>query len=176
MVTDVFFGAGMSNTSKQHMISLHNRNETSSHWSNQLITLQRVFSAFQHTWHWVGPLVPRANAHMGRHPSRHLLSSDASATSVIIAWHLQLLGSTPGPWGIRPNSRLGGIMVRLKCVGCLFIWLKRRKNSTVTEQRVQSKPLDLDLFLAPLFHLHIYKAWPMWKIALLLSNPNYREN
>lgn len=136
MVTDVFINA---NTSKQHMIILHNRNKTSSWWTNQLITLQRVFSSFpQQMWHLVGPLVPHANVHMGNHLSQHLLTSDAPASSVTAAWRLQVLGLTPALGG-STNSWLGETVVRLKSVGCLFIWLKE-ENSTVTEQRVQSSP------------------------------------
>lgn len=161
MVTDVFIGAGTSNTSKQHMISLQNRNKTSSWWTNQLITLQRVFSAFpQQMWHSVGPLVPRANAHVGHHLSQHLLTSDASASSVTAAWHLQVLGSAPDPWGIRPSSWRGEIVVRLKSVGCLFIWLKEEKTPLLQNKECKALfgVLGLDLFLAPLFHLHMLES------------------
>ena len=44
---------------------------------------------------------------------------------------LQVLGSAPGPWEIRPNSRLGEIMVRaLKSAGCLFISFKKKKKKS----------------------------------------------
>lgn len=96
-VTDAFIGSGTSNTTKQHMISLPNRNETRSQWTNQLITLQRVFSAFpQQMWHAVGPLMPHANAHVGR---PHLLTSDASASSVTAAWHPPGTGLSSRPLG-----------------------------------------------------------------------------
>lgn len=177
MVTDVFIGAGTSNTSKQHMISLHNRNKTSSRWTNQLITLQRVFSAFpRQMWHSVGPLVPHANVHMGHHLPQHLLTSDASASLVTAAWHLQVLGSAPGPWGIRPNSRLGEIVVRLKSVGCLFIWLKEEETPLLQNKECKASPWAWTCSWLCYFTYICYKAWPIWKIALLLSNPNYREN
>lgn len=100
MFTNVFIGTETSNTSKQHMFSLYNKNQTSSQWTNQLITLQRVFSTFlgqcgiqSVPWHiallctW-GVICPSTCwFQICQHPQS--LRPDT----------LQVLGSAPGLWG-----------------------------------------------------------------------------
>lgn len=131
----------MSNTSKQPMIRLRNRNETSSQWTNQLITLQRVFSAFpQQMWYSVGPLMPFANATWGVICSSTCWLQMRQHPQSPQPDTLQVLGSAPGSlrgqtW-FQPLRDPGARRVPAG----LFIWFRKEKSPLLQNKEWKASP------------------------------------
>lgn len=145
MVVNVFVEAGTPNMSKQPIISFHNRLETSYQYTNQFITLQRVFlqcffiikPAFPNPT--MGPLMQVTNVHMGGIcPSIswfQMMHQHPRTRSLTLSRYWALLG----PWGIKPDSKLWEITVRWRvCTACLFRW---KNKLTVTEQSIKTRAL-----------------------------------